>query len=167
MTRTILISHLLLGILLSSACGFRRPQVALANVVVDRVRIDGVSLDILLDILNPNRWHVDLQRLTYNVTVAETPLGRGATETRITIGPGECATIRIPMDVEWMGAGRLGREIFTGLVEYRIAGELTVGTPLGTFTRNYSHTDEFSPLDPLAGAGGARGRLCAEGRPSE
>jgi LEA14-like dessication related protein len=143
-------------------CSVRRPDVALANVHLGSVRLDGGTLDILLDISNPNRWNIDLRELTYAVSVDDVPVGAGETDTRLVVPGGECLTVRLPVDVSWRGLGKAGRELLSGEVEYRVVGRLTVGTPVGPVTRRFDRRSRFSPLEGRRGGG----RLCAEGRPS-
>ena len=156
---------LLLALVLSAAlagCSVRRPQVALANVQLGSVALGGPALHILLDIHNPNNWSIDLQELTYEVSIDDVRVGAGATTTRIVVPGGECATVELPVEVTWRGIGRGARDVLDGEIEYRVAGQLTVGTRVGTVRWPYDRRSRFSPLKGRQGGG----RLCAEGRPS-
>jgi LEA14-like dessication related protein len=160
-----LASRLIVGLLLLAvlcACSVRRPQVAFANVQLGDVRLDGAMVDLLLDIQNPNNWTIDLQSLTYNVSIEDQPAAAGETTTRIAIGAGDCATVVLPVHVSWRGIGQSARELVGGELEYRVAGVLTVGTRVGTFQWPYDRRGRFAPLDTRP----AGGRLCGEGRPS-
>jgi LEA14-like dessication related protein len=147
---------------LIAGCSVRRPEVALANVQVGSLRLDGGALDILLDIRNPNRWDIDLRELTYTLSVDDVPVGAGETDARIVVPGGDCVTVRLPVEVSWRGLGTAGRELLSGEVEYRVVGHIAVGTPVGPITRRYDRRSRFSPLEGRRGGG----RLCGEGRPS-
>jgi LEA14-like dessication related protein len=149
-------------LVLLAACSVRRPDVALASVQLGSMRIDGGTLDILLDIRNPNSWSIDLRELTYEVSVEQVHVGRGETDSRLVVPGGDCLTVRLPVDVAWRGLGTAGRELLSGEVEYRVVGRLTAGTPVGPITRRFDRTSRFSPLEGRRGGG----RLCGEGRPS-
>ena len=101
----------------------------------------------LLDITNPNRWHLDIQELTFSVSVDDVHVGGGAARSRITLAGGDCATVQLPLDVNWIGLGRTGWELRRGSVEYRVRGQITVGTPLGVFRRSYDRKRRFSLLE--------------------
>jgi LEA14-like dessication related protein len=156
LTAAVVLAALLAG------CAVRRPEVALANVQVGTLRVDGGALDILLDIRNPNRWDIDLQELTYALSVDDVRVGAGETDWRIVVPGGECITVRLPVDVSWRGLGTAGRELLSGEVEYRVVGHVRVGTPVGGITHRYDRRSRFSPLEGRRGGG----RLCGEGRPS-
>lgn len=145
-----------------AACTVRRPQVALANVQLGQIRLDGGSLDLLLDIRNPNNWTIDLQALTYRLTIEDETAAAGETDTRIAILSGDCATVVLPVQLSWRGVGRGARELVGGPLEYRVSGVITVATPVGTIRWPYDRSGRFAPLE----AGPGDGRLCGEGRPS-
>jgi hypothetical protein len=55
--------------------------------------------------------------------------------------------LSIPVNFTYRGVGEAGRQILnTGSVNYRLAGDVTVGSPLGSFTVPYSATGRFSTL---------------------
>jgi hypothetical protein len=57
----------------------------------------------------------------------------------------DSTTIRIPIDFTYAGIGAAARQIMqSGSVPYNVAGDITVGTPLGNFTVPYSGTGRFS-----------------------
>jgi LEA14-like dessication related protein len=158
-SRSAVVLLLLVGL---TACTVRRPQVALANVQLGEIRLDGGSLDVLLDIRNPNNWTIDLHALTYHVTIEDRTAAAGETLTRIAIPAGDCATVVLPVDLSWRGVGRGARELVGGRLEYRVSGVITVGTRVGTIRWPYDRSGRFAPLE----AGPGDGRLCGEGRPS-
>jgi LEA14-like dessication related protein len=155
------VRHVLLVIAVVTAlsgCGLRRPEVGLASVHVGALRLDGADLDLRLDIHNPNRWRIDLQELTYQLSVDDVGVGSGATTAPFVVPARDCATLTLPVDVRWRGLGRVGRELLSGEVEYRVVGHVRVGTPVGSISRRFDRTSRFSPLTGRRGGG----PLCAE-----
>src|SRR6476646_415668 len=125
--------------------GFREPVVSLRDVRVRGLGLIGGSLDAYLSVYNPNGIRLDAKRLTYNVKVGENPLGTGALDSRFTVQNNDSTTIRIPIDFTYAGIGAAARQMMqSGSVPYTVTGDVTVGTPLGNFTRPYTGTGRFS-----------------------
>ncbi len=55
--------------------------------------------------------------------------------------------MRLPLSFSYAGVGAAGRQLMqTGSVEYRVKGDITFGTPIGSFTRPYDQRGRFSTL---------------------
>jgi hypothetical protein len=68
-------------------------------------------------------------------------------DSRFTVQDKDSTTVTIPVAFNWMGLGTGVRSIFnTGAVNYRVNGDVTVGTPVGNFTIPYSQTGRYSTL---------------------
>jgi len=126
---------------------FTEPVVTLKDVRVNGVGLTGGSLDILLNVYNPNRFGLDATRLTYQVFVDSVPFGTGATDSRFTVQSGDSTVVRLPLTFTWAGVGQAGRGLLnTGTVNYRVTGDLTVGSSVGTYTLRYDRTGRYSTL---------------------
>jgi LEA14-like dessication related protein len=109
--------------------------------------MSGGSVDILLNVYNPNGFRLDATRMTYRLYVDTLPLGSGATDSNFSVPKGDSLIVRLPLTFNWAGVGQLGRQLLnTGSVNYRVAGDLTVGSSVGTFTLPYDRTGRFSTL---------------------
>jgi LEA14-like dessication related protein len=98
-----------------------------------------------VNICNPNGFRLDATRLTYNVLVGQNQMGTGALDSRFTVQSKDSTTVRIPIDFTYAGIGAAATQIMQqGSVPYTITGDVTVGTPLGNFTRPYTGTGRFS-----------------------
>jgi hypothetical protein len=59
--------------------------------------------------------------------------------------------VRLPVQFTFAGLGAAGRQLLrSGAVNYRVLGDVTVSTPIGSFTRPFDRTGQFTSL------GGAR-----------
>ena len=126
---------------------FADPIVSLKDVRVVGVGLNGGNLDVVLNVYNPNGYRLDATRLTYRVQVDSTPLANGVMDNRFTVQDKDSTTVRIPVSFSWSGLGAGMRSIFsTGAVNYRVVGDVTVGTPVGNFTIPYSQTGRYSTL---------------------
>ncbi|HJQ10145.1 MAG TPA: LEA type 2 family protein [Gemmatimonadaceae bacterium] len=126
--------------------GFKQPIVNFKDLKVRGLGLTGGSIDAYLNVYNPNGFNLDATRLTYKVTVGDNAeLGTGALDSRFTVQNNDSTTIRIPIDFTYAGIGAAARQIMqSGSVPYNVAGDITVGTPLGNFTVPYSGTGRFS-----------------------
>ena len=118
---------------------FREPVVSYKDALITGLGVSGGSLEVVLSIYNPNSFRLDGTGLTYRIAVDSVPLGSGLLNDRFTVQEGDSTTVRLPVSFSYAGVGQAGRELFrTGGVTYTVSGEITVGTPIGSFTRPYS-----------------------------
>ena len=138
MRKFVLVSAVVVGSLAGvSGCAslgrsaFKEPVVNFKEMTINGLGLTGGSLDIVLSVYNPNGYKLDATRLTYNLMVDSVNFGSGAIDRKFT----------------YAGIGAAGRSLLnTGSVNYRVNGDLTVGTPLGNFTRGYDKTGHYTAL---------------------
>ncbi|HET7623506.1 MAG TPA: LEA type 2 family protein [Gemmatimonadaceae bacterium] len=123
------------------------PVVTLKDVRVNGIGFNGGSVDIVLNVYNPNHFDLDATRVTYKLFVDTIPLGTGATDTKLTVTQGDTTQVPLPLSFTWAGAGQAARSLMnTGTVNYRVIGDITVGSAYGTLTLPYDRTGRFSSL---------------------
>lgn len=126
---------------------FEQPVVTFKDVNVRGIGLQGGTLDVLLNVYNPNRFRLDATRLTYRLLVDSTSLGTGALDQRFVVQGGDSATVRLPVQFTFSGLGAAGRQLLrSGAVNYRVLGDVTVSTPVGNFTRPFDRTGQFTNL---------------------
>lgn len=126
---------------------FAQPVVTFKDVKINGVGLNGGSLDIVLSVYNPNGYRLDATRLTYRLMVDSIPFGTGATDNHFVVQSKDSTFVRLPLDFSWSGIGTAGRQLLnTGAVNYRVLGDITVGTPVGPYTLNYDQKGRFSTL---------------------
>lgn len=141
------------AVVLSAACAslgrasFEDPVVTFKDARITGLGVSGGSLEIVLDVYNPNRFRLEGTRLTYRVLVDSTEFGEGAYTTRFGVDEGSTNEVRLPLTFTYAGVGAAGRALSqTGTVEYRVVGDFSVATPIGSFTRPYDQKGRFSTL---------------------
>ena len=134
-----------LTVLAMTACAtlgqavFREPVVSYKDAVITGLGITGGSLEVVLSIYNPNSFRLDGTGLTYRIAVDSVPFGNGTLSQQFAVQEGDSTTVRLPLQFTYAGVGQAGRQLIqTGSVNYNVSGDITVGTPIGTFTRPYS-----------------------------
>ncbi len=141
------------GLVLTSACAtlgmahFKEPVVTFKDVKVTGLGVAGGSMEIVLDVYNPNNFRLDGSRLTYKLMVDTVTFGVGAYDSRFQVEKDQSSEVRLPFNFTYTGIGAAGRQLMqTGSVEYRVMGDVTVNTPLGAFTRPYDQRGRFNSM---------------------
>ena len=126
---------------------FHQPLVNFRDVRVNGLGLQGGSLDVVLSVYNPNGYGLSAQRLDYQVLVDSTQLGTGAITQPFKVGGGDSTEVRLPVTFSYTGLGSAGRALLAkGVVNYRVLGNITVGTPIGSFTRPFDRTGQYNSL---------------------
>lgn len=126
---------------------FKEPVVTLKELKLNGLGLTGGSIDVVLNVYNPNGFNLDATRMTYKLMIDSIPFGTGLIEQRFAVAKNDSNTVRIPVNFTYMGVGEAGRQLIqTGTMNYRVTGDVTVGTPLGNYTVPYDRAGRFSPL---------------------
>jgi LEA14-like dessication related protein len=118
---------------------FREPVVTYKDAIITGLGLSGGTLEVALSIYNPNSFRLDGTALTYRIAVDSVPFGSGTLSDQFVVQEGDSTTVRLPLSFTYAGVGNAGRQLIqTGSVNYTVSGDITVGTPIGSFTRPYS-----------------------------
>jgi LEA14-like dessication related protein len=142
------------AIALTGACSalgrqaFKQPVVRLQSVRLNGVGVTGGNLDVRLSVYNPNGYRLDATRMTYNLLVGDSvKFAEGTVDSRFTVNGNDSLVVPIPVNFTYAGIGAAGRQLLnTGGVNYRVTGDVIVGTVIGNFTVPYSSTGRFNAL---------------------
>ena len=126
---------------------FKEPVVSFRDAYITGLGISGGTLEVRLGIYNPNSFRLDGTGITYRIAVDSVPFGNGSLSDRFTVQQGDSTEVTLPLQFSYAGVGQAGRQLIqTGKVSYTVSGEITVGTPLGSFTRPYSGRGQLNAL---------------------
>ncbi|MDQ6830003.1 MAG: LEA type 2 family protein [Gemmatimonadota bacterium] len=124
-----------------------QPVVTLKDVRVRGLGMTGGSVNIVLNVYNPNGFSLNGTRLTYKLMVDTVPFGAGATDQKFVVNSNDSTTVTLPLDFSYTGLNTAIREAMAhGTVNYRVLGDITVGTAIGNKTIGYDRTGSFAPL---------------------
>jgi LEA14-like dessication related protein len=126
---------------------FATPVVELKDVRMKAIGFQGGSMDIILDVTNPNDYRLDATRLTYNLFVDTMKVAFGEITKVATLEPHKHNEVVVPVVFsmqELIRATQLMSQ--TGGADYHVSGEVTAATPSGSFTRAYSGTGHFDDI---------------------
>ncbi|HJU69165.1 MAG TPA: LEA type 2 family protein [Gemmatimonadaceae bacterium] len=126
---------------------FAQPVVTLRDVKLQGIGLTGGSFDVVLSVYNPNGYRLDATQLNYNLFVDSLRFANGTLQQQFTVQEKDSTLVRVPVSFSYAGVGEAGRQLLnTGSVNYRVAGEVTVATPVGSFRVPYDRTGRFSTL---------------------
>ncbi|MEO7511453.1 MAG: LEA type 2 family protein [Gemmatimonadaceae bacterium] len=126
---------------------FQEPLVTFKDARITGLGVSGGSLEIILDVYNPNRFRLEGTRVTYKVMVDSTEFGEGAYTSKFAVDEKATTEVRLPLTFTYRGVGAAGRALQqTGTVEYHVIGEISVASPIGDYTRPYDQRGRFSTL---------------------
>ena len=126
---------------------FQNPVVHLRSVAVRGLGLTGGSLDVKLSVYNPNHYRLDATRLNYKVNLAgdNVTVASGTLDDRFTVQENDSSEVTIPVNFSYAGIGAAGQSLLnSGTVDYHVLGDVTVGSPVGSFTVPYSSTGRFT-----------------------
>ena len=156
--RRVFIVVALVAILAALACAssggpppppFYRPTVSLRDVKLGGVGITGGSVDVVLNVYNPNAYGLETPRVRYRVYIDAEPIARGLYDSDLVLASGDSVRLRMPASFSYIGLGQAGRALLNaGAVNYRVIGDITVTTPYGRYTFPYDRAGTFSSLNP-------------------
>jgi LEA14-like dessication related protein len=125
--------------------GFKEPLVHFNDAKIRGLGLSGGSVDVVLSIYNPNGFNLNATRLTCRLLVEDKELGTGALNNAFRVGSNDSTYVTIPVDFTYAGLGTAGRQLLQqGSINYRVIGDFTVDTPVGSFTRPYDQRGRFS-----------------------
>jgi LEA14-like dessication related protein len=125
--------------------GFKEPLVHFNDAKIRGLGLSGGAVDVVLSVYNPNGFNLNASRLTYRLLVEDKELGTGQLANAFRVGSNDSTYVTIPVDFTYAGLGSAGRQLLqNGSINYRVIGDFTVDTPLGSFTRPYDQHGRFS-----------------------
>lgn len=125
--------------------GFKEPIVHFNDAKIRGLGLTGGSMDIVLSVYNPNGFDLNATRLTYKLLVEDKDLGMGVLDHAFKVKDNDSTYVTIPVEFTYAGLGAAGRQLLTsGSINYRVIGDFTVATPIGSFTRPYDQRGRFS-----------------------
>jgi LEA14-like dessication related protein len=145
-----------LALVVTAACAslgrgtFATPVVELKDVRVKGIGLQGGSLDVILDVYNPNNYRLDATKVTYTLFVDTNRVATGEITKLVTLTEHMKSEVVLPVSFtmqELLGAAKMLTG--TGSVDYRVAGDVTVATPFGKFTRPYVGKGRYDSLRGL------------------
>ena len=111
---------------------FLEPQVSLQEVVVRGVGLTGGSMDLVVDVYNPNSFTLNGTKLELGFDVEGSHVGDITYTDEFQIQDGDTTTVTLPLRFNWDGVSAAARAALGyGDIPYTMRGQATVRTPFG------------------------------------
>jgi LEA14-like dessication related protein len=127
---------------------FQQPIVHLQDVRVNGLGLTGGNLDVKLSVYNPNGFKLDATSMTYNLFVGDSvQMAQGTLDNRFTVNSNDSSFVTLPVSFTYAGIGAAGRQLLnTGGVNYRVNGNVSVHTIIGSFPVPFNATGRFNAI---------------------
>lgn len=131
---------------------FTNPVVEVKDVVVKGLGTEGGSLDVILNVQNPNEYRIDATRISYQVWVDSNSIATGEISKLVTLENRGTSEVVVPVQFTYASVQRaILHVVQRGSVDYKVTGAFTMATPFGNITRPYSGTGRFDSMAALTG----------------
>lgn len=118
-----------------SVPSFERPTAELDAVQVTGIGLTGGSLNLLLDVYNPNSYDIRTTRIEAGIDLEETHFGEVALDKDIVLPSRRHTVVELPVSFSWSGVGAGARGLLgRGSVRYSLDARVRVQTPVGEHT---------------------------------
>ena len=117
----------------------KEPEVRLDGIRIGSIGLDGGTLRVRLNVVNPNSFGLQTERLDYLIEVAEDgrdgeawdTLSAGVYDERLTVEADDSAVVEIPVRFRYRDLGTaITSLISSGTFDYRISGTVQMREPV-------------------------------------
>lgn len=123
---------------------FTQPDVSFRGVGVRALGLDGADLEVLLNIYNPNGYSLGASQLHYTLLVDSVEIGAGAIDSAFSVKERDSAVVRLPVRVGFRALQVVGPRLLRGgEIPYRLMGDVSLKSFVGTFTRRFNEGGRF------------------------
>ena len=117
---------------LGHALRFEEPVIQLNEVRITGIGLSGGTLDLALDVFNPNDYRLRSTRLELGIDLEGTHFGDALMETGVELPSQQHVLVTVPVRFEWAGVGAGARGLLMGqAIRFLLTGTATLDTPLG------------------------------------
>lgn len=117
---------------LGQALRFQEPDIKLQEIRVTGLGLTGGSLDLALDVFNPNDYRLRTTRLELGIDLEDVHFGDALLETPLDLPSQQHILVTVPVQFEWAGVGAGARALLSRqAVRFGLTGVASLGTPLG------------------------------------
>jgi hypothetical protein len=113
--------------------GLERPTVELAAIEITGLGIQGGTMNLVLDVENPNNVELRATRIGLQIFLEDKHFGDAELRRAPVLPANQTVQIEVPVAFSWSGVGSGARGLISrGSTRYRLNGRLDLDTPFGT-----------------------------------
>ena len=129
---------------------FSQPDVTFRGIAVRGVGLDGAEFDVLLSIYNPNSYSLGASALRYELLVDSVQIGAGQIDSAFSVRSGDTAVLHLPVRVGYRAVQAVGPRLLRGgEIPYRLRGDVSLKTFVGTFQRAFNEGGRFDAFKAI------------------
>jgi LEA14-like dessication related protein len=126
---------------------FSQPDVSFRGVGMRGIGLDGADLVVLLHIYNPNGYSLGASALRYRLLVDSVEIGAGALDSGFAVAKKDSMIVRLPVRIGFRAIQTIGPRLMRGGdLPYRLIGDVTLKSFVGTFARQFNEGGRFDAL---------------------
>jgi LEA14-like dessication related protein len=127
---------------------FTAPTVVFRGVALESISPFGGRVRVNLLVHNPNPYSLSTSAMTYELFVRDTiAVARGADTLHRTVGGHDSLLVALPLDISLRGLALAANSVVGyGMVPYRLVGDVTADTPIGSRRIPFDQKGEFAPV---------------------
>ena len=127
---------------------FTSPTVAFRGVALENISPFGGRVRVNLLVRNPNPYSLSTSAMTYELFVRDTvAVARGVDTLHRSVGGHDSLVVSLPLDVSLRGIALAANSVLGyGMVPYRLTGDITADTPIGSRRIPFDQKGEFAPV---------------------
>ena len=121
---------------------------AFRGVALESISPFGGRVRVNLLVHNPNPYSLSTSAMTYELFVRDTvALARGSDTLHRTVGGHDSLIVALPLDVSLRGLALAASSVVGyGMVPYRLVGDITADTPIGSRRIPFDQKGDFAPV---------------------
>jgi LEA14-like dessication related protein len=117
---------------LGQALRFQEPDIKLQEIRVTGLGLTGGTLDLALDVFNPNDYRLRTTRLELGIDLEDVHFGDALIETPLELPSQQHSLVTVPVQFEWAGVGAGARALLSRqAIRFGLTGVASLGTPVG------------------------------------
>ena len=117
---------------LNSALQFTAPDLQVTEIRVTGLGLTGGTLDLVLDVYNPNAYDIHGTRLGLGLDLEDTHFGDAVITTPFALSATRHNQVIVPVRFEWAGVGAGAQALLTKqAIRYAATGTVGLDTPIG------------------------------------
>src|SRR5689334_3117870 len=146
--RTVAVAMAALGCASAAKHLFTAPTVVFRGVALESISPFGGRVRVNLLVHNPNPYSLSTSGMTYELFVRDTvAVARGTDTLHRSVGGHDSLLVALPLDVSLRGLALAANSVVGyGMVPYRLVGDITADTPIGSRRIPFNQKGEFAPV---------------------
>jgi LEA14-like dessication related protein len=138
----------------SSSCAFLSrqafapPIVAVRDVRLTGIGVQGGHIDVKISIYNPNDYRLDARAIHYRMFVDTLQLAEGTIDEHLELRPRDSIVTKVPVTFGLRQVMTAGTELTkTGTLPFRLTGDLLILTALGSVHREFEELGTYDGVN--------------------